>query len=292
MTSKPSSLENLLETYQQQIVKSIQENMESLGPRTKLREACEYALMNGGKRMRPAIVLMVAKALDYGADATQAALCIEYFHTASLVADDLPCMDDDDLRRSKPSVHKKYGEAIAMLVSYALIAGGYACLARNAQVLKEAGLMVSSQSDKICVLALENATYNTGLSGATGGQFMDIFPPDLTMQTLREVIHKKTVSLFEVSFVSGWLFGGGDPAKLSLVKKAASHFGIAFQVADDIDDVEQDIQNERLVNVAARFGLKEAQKIVREEIKFYKQTLEDLNLSLPELVSLPDLFKC
>lgn len=292
MTPKPVSLENLLGSYQQQIVKCIQDNMAALGPRNKLRDACEYALMNGGKRMRPAIVLMVAKALGYGADVSQAALCIEYFHTASLVADDLPCMDDDDIRRNKPSIHKKYGEAVALLVSYALIASGYACLARNAQILKEAGLPVSTQSDRICVLALENATYNTGLLGATGGQFLDIFPPDLTMPSLREVIHKKTVSMFEVSFVTGWLFGGGDQAKLALVKKAASHFGTAFQVADDIDDVEQDIQNERLVNIAGRFGLKEAQKILREEIKQYKQTLIDLNLSLPELVNLVDIFKC
>ena len=121
---------------------------------------------------------------------------------------------------------------------------------------------------------------------------MDIFPPDLTMPTLCEAIHKKTVSLFEVSFVSGWLFGGGDPAKIPLVKKAASHFGTAFQVADDIDDVEQDIQNERLVNVAARFGQKEAQKLVREQIKLYKQTLTDLGITLPDLVNLTDTFKC
>src|SRR5271156_3490863 len=112
MTPKPVSLENLLGPYQQQIVKCIQDNMAALGPRNKLRDACEYALMNGGKRMRPAIVLMMAKALGYGADVSQAALCIEYFHTASLVADDLPCMDDDDIRRNKPSIHKKYGEAV------------------------------------------------------------------------------------------------------------------------------------------------------------------------------------
>lgn len=281
----------LIKPYQTKIIQGIQKNIESLGPKSQLRDACEYALMNGGKRLRPALVFMVAEALGASCDVMPAALSIEYFHTASLVADDLPCMDDDDERRNNPSVHKKYGETIAMLASYALIAAGYGCLAQNAQILNQAGLSYSANSDRLCVLALENATHNTGLMGATGGQFLDIFPPDLTLSTMLEIIHKKTVSLFEISFVSGWLFGGGDPAALAIVKKAASHFGTAFQIADDLDDMEQDAINHCKVNFACCFGQAQAIKTIQQEISQYKHAIANLNLSNTDLIPLIDLIK-
>src|ERR1700722_13483285 len=282
-------VENIIEPYQQRILKGIHQNMKAFGPKNTLYEACEYALLNGGKRLRPAIVCMVAKALGDASDVVQAALSIEYFHTASLVVDDLPCMDDDSERRQKPALHKKYGEAMAMLVGYALIAAGYGCLAENANILKRASLPFSSHSDRICVLALENATHNTGLMGATGGQFLDISPPDLTLPPLKEIICKKTVSLFEVSFVYGWLFGGGNPSALSAVKKVAYHYGMAFQIADDIQDLEQDRANNRVVNVACCFGKDQASKMLHEEANQYKQALEELNLNVPELLNLIDL---
>ncbi len=253
-----TKLEQVLHPYQKKIEDAIAENITSLGPKSKLRDACEYALLNGGKRFRPAIVLMVARALNKQYDATHAALAIEYFHTASLVVDDLPSMDDDDERRNKPSVHKLFGEAAALLVSYALIAAGYGAIAKNTSQI---GL------DHVGILALENSTYNTGLYGATGGQFIDLFPPDLSLDTLRDVIHKKTVSLFEIAFVFGWLFGGGASEQLDLVKKAASHFGTAFQVADDIGDIEQDLANKRFVNVAVTFGKERALQVVQEEVR-------------------------
>ena len=136
-----------------------------------LRDACEYALSNGGKRFRPALVLMIAESLGHQADAMEAALAVEFFHTASLIADDLPCMDDDEERRDHPALHVKYDEATALLVSYGLIAGGYGCLARCAQILKSSNAPFAQEADRICVMALENSTFNTGLLGATGGQF-------------------------------------------------------------------------------------------------------------------------
>lgn len=279
----------LLTSYQQKIIQGIRLQIPRLGSKTVLRDACEYALMNGGKRLRPTVVLMIAEALGHGSDVIPAALAIEYFHTASLVADDLPCMDDDDERRNNPSVHKKYGETIAMLVSYALIAAGYGCLAENAQRLRNQALSFSEEADHLCVLALENATYNTGLMGATGGQFMDVFPSEAKPAVIKEIIHKKTVSLFEISFVSGWLFGGGNLALLSLVKKAASHYGTAFQIADDVADLLQDNQTKSLVNYACCFGEQQALKEINQEIKSYQETLDKLNLSQTCLMQLTDL---
>ena len=118
--------------YQKLIEEKLLESISRLGPKNHVRDACEYALLNGGKRFRPALVLMVAADIGYDVDVIPAALGIEYFHTASLIADDLPCMDNDDERRNKPTTHRVYGESTALLATYALIAAGYACVAENA----------------------------------------------------------------------------------------------------------------------------------------------------------------
>lgn len=273
-----------LKTYQQRVEESLTKNMPLLGQPvskggTQLREACEYALLNGGKRFRPALVYLVADAIAKDFDVSSAALAIEYFHTASLIADDLPCMDDDDERRNKPSVHKVYGEATALLASYALIAAGYGLIATAARTLPQEKAVEGLE-------ALSNAAFNTGVFGATGGQFLDINPPDLTLKTLREIIHKKTVSLFEISFVFGWIFGGGDIMRLAEVKKCASHYGMAFQIADDLGDVEQDAKNGRKINMAGVFGIEEALRMFHEEIKGYCSSLKSLGIATPELLAL------
>jgi geranylgeranyl diphosphate synthase, type II len=272
----------ILHPYQRQIENQIQEAIDSLGPKTKLRDACEYALLNGGKRFRPALVYMVAKALGHHTDVHQAAMAVEFFHTASLIADDLPCMDNDDKRRNKPSLHKAYDEATALLATYALISAGYECLAKSSRLLKNSSHPQAQQSDDICLLALENVSLNTGLLGATGGQYIDIYPPDLSLETLKEVIQKKTVTLFELSFVLGWLFGGGDPKELELVKKAAYHFGMAFQIADDIGDMAQDLTKELQINIACAFGKEKAKEMLQEELSAFKQVMQKLNLANQE----------
>lgn len=279
---------SVLLSYKDKIEQGLRKKIDSFGKKTKLRDACEYVLLNGGKRFRPALVLLIAEAVGKGIDVTEAALSIELFHTASLIADDLPCMDNDDMRRSKPSVHKVYGEAVALLASYALIAAGYECISKNSQILKSQN---DIRADEICMLALENVSQNTGFLGATGGQFLDLYPPDLSRETLYEVIQKKTNSLFEVAFVLGWLFGGGETGKLSLVKRAAQHFGSAFQLADDLGDLEQDAKTGRKANFAAVLGLDEAKRMFRAEIEEYDKTLTNLGLGTSELRGLGHLLK-
>lgn len=278
-----------LKSYQQRVETSLKKSLPGLGlplseGGTELREACEYALLNGGKRFRPALVYLVADALGKNYDVTSAALAIEYFHTASLIADDLPCMDNDDERRNKPSTHKVYGEATALLATYVLIAAGYGLIATAAKALPQ-------DSAHGGLEAISNAAFNTGAFGATGGQFLDINPPDLSLQTLREILHKKTVSLFEISFVFGWIFGGGDLKKLSEVKKCASHYGMAFQIADDIGDVEQDAKNGRKINMAGVFGADEAKRMLSEEIAGYRASLKDLGIVSPELLALASILE-
>ena len=301
------------------IERALQKNIEELGPPGRLRDACAYALLNGGKRLRPLLVLLIGEALGiyrnnlknrefdkesaqifssgasdivqaqgtsedkkFSAETTQSktdsssyfgikrslmpiALSVEYFHTASLIADDLPCMDNDSLRRGSPSLHVAFGESVALLTSYTLIAAGYGAVYEMAQSVPE--------SDHLAVLALETITRCAGLRGATQGQFLDLFPPDPTQETLREVIEKKTVTLFEISFVLGWLFGGGDLKLLDQVRKCAGHFGFAFQIADDIQDLSQDKRS--LVHA---IGLDAARDLFEKEVQNLEDSLQTLGL--------------
>lgn len=286
MLRNPPAFSRILEPYKSTIEEKIAIQLKLFGNKTTLRDACEYALLNGGKRFRPALVLMIAKALGFEADVSLAALGVEFFHTASLVADDLPCMDNDEERRNAPTLHRVYGESVALLTTYALIAAGYECLTKNGQLIKQSSLPFAYQGDQLCVLALENATFNTGILGATGGQFLDIYPPNLSLEAAKEVIHKKTISLFEISFVLGWLFGGGDLSQMPLVKKGAEHFGLAFQIADDLEDQAQDQLNQRFINLANLCGKEAAQRLFYTELQLFEAILLQLGLESEDLRAL------
>jgi geranylgeranyl diphosphate synthase, type II len=275
-------------SYKEQVEVEIAKSIPLLGEKTVLRDACEYALTNGGKRVRPLIVLMVAEALGKGANAYDAALSVEFFHTASLIADDLPCMDNDDLRRGKPSLHKVYGETIALLASYALIVAGFERIHLSATKACDAGFFSPEESDRLCRIALENATRTAGLSGATGGQFLDLYPPALTLESIREIIRKKTGTLFEAAFGAGWIFGGGDLDLMEDVKEMAQHLGMAFQVADDLGDIFQDEENECVINVAHFVGKEKAFAIFEEEMSLFEEGLKNLGINTPLFQKLSD----
>lgn len=279
------SFQELLRPFKKQIESALNEAFHNS---SKLDEACRYSLEKGGKRFRPALVLMVAKALGKPFEVIKAALAVEYFHTASLIADDLPCMDDDDERRGEMSLHVAFGEARALLASYALIAEGYRLLAENGKDLEKSGL---ENGATIALAVIENASYNTGIGGAAGGQDLDLFPPKIDKDTYIETVLKKTVSLFEISFVTGWLFGAGSIDKLDKVKKAAYHYGMAFQMADDFDDYQEDQNEERLMNAVSLFGQKKAYEIFQEELKHYLELLEELSLNSAELIGLAEFLK-
>ena len=275
--------------HRDKIEQEIAKSILSLGEKTKLRDACEYALKSGGKRFRPLLVLLVADALGNNLNALDAALSVEFFHTASLIVDDLPCMDNEEERRSQPTLHKIYGESIALLSSYALICAAFEKIHTNTTKMKESSFRETA--DTAGMLALENATRCAGISGATGGQFYDIFPPNLTLETLRQVIYQKTVTLFEVSFVFGWLFGGGDPFRIEQVKKSAYHFGMAFQIADDLGDLAQDEKNQREINLAKHIGKERAYSVFDEELKLFKISLMELGLDTPSFKKMSDMLE-
>lgn len=275
--------------YRDRIEQEIARSILFFGEKTKLRDACEYALTNGGKRFRPLIVILVAEALGNGLNVYDAALAVEFFHTASLIADDLPCMDNDDERREKPSTHKVYGESIALLGSYALITAGFEKIGANARVMKESLAPFCHFSDHACVLALESATHCSGILGATGGQFLDLFSPNQSLETIKQVIYKKTVTLFEVSFVLGWLFGGGDVSQLDKIKSAAYHFGMAFQIADDLGDLIQDEKKQREISIARLIGKERGLLLFEEEMRHFRRELQELHILIPSFEKMCDI---
>ena len=280
LTKKNSILAPLfLVKHKENFEKILKKSIPLLGEKTKLRDACEYALLNGGKRFRPLIVMLVAEAIGKNLDVHDAALSVEYFHTASLIADDLPCMDNDDFRRSIASTHKKFGETIALLASYGLITAAFEKISSN------------TQNSQAVATALECAARCSGIKGATGGQYLDLFPLGSSMDEIHDVIYKKTVTLFEVSFVFGWVFGGGDFSKLDLVKKTALHFGRAFQIADDLADLAQDSKMKEGMNIALCLGEKKARQAFKEEMEELAKTLVEVNLASPSILKLCELLK-
>lgn len=257
---------------------ALKNDTENWGEKNALQDACKYSLLSGGKRIRPLCTLSIAEAISPGLDALEAALAIEYMHTASLIIDDLPCMDNDDYRRGLPSVHKVFGETTALLASYALINLSYEKIYRATCNLENSQLVSFSKAREAGLLALKEASYASGLHGATGGQFLDLFLKNKDLKTLTEIFHKKTVALFEAAFLFGWLFGGGECDLVDQIKEIAKHFGMAFQIADDLQDQEQDRKRKEGVNVALLVGLEKTHLLYNQEVELLKKKSKTLSI--------------
>jgi geranylgeranyl diphosphate synthase type II len=251
--------------YKDRIEKALHHYIAQMGEKSILRDACEYALTSGGKRLRPTLVLMIAEALGSN-DVMPAALSVEFFHTASLIADDLPCMDNDAMRRGVASLHIAFGEPGALLASYTLMAAGYGGIHENGKLIG---------NDQRAMECLGYAVKCAGIQGATQGQFYDLFPPNMALETIQDIIYKKTVTLFEIAFLFGWIFGGGDLSQVVKLKKCAYHLGMAFQIGDDLDDFVQDAEG---LNIAVALGKEKAISVLENEVESLERTLKELNL--------------
>lgn len=215
----------------------------------RLNAAMRYALLGGGKRLRPLLALAAAEAI--GAPVTDsvrlAAAAVELVHCYSLVHDDLPAMDDDDYRRGRPSTHKAYGEAVGILVGDALLTLAFEWLAKagalaESETNRPSGPLGSTapshpKADLLrAVFALARAA---GPSGMVRGQARDVGEPAPADMNALEVLHsEKTGALFVGAVQVGALAAGVGPAELAALTKFASAYGVAFQHADDADDGE------------------------------------------------------
>ena len=194
-----------------------------------LRASMEYSLMAGGKRLRP--ILLMAAADAVGADGTKflsVACALEMIHTYSLIHDDLPAMDDDALRRGKATNHVVYGDGIAILAGDALLTLAFTVILRQKDVSAETLLRVVDEISRAA-----------GAEGMVGGQALDLEAENrqITMEELRSVHRGKTGALFCAALRSGAILAGATEEQLAALTSYADHFGLAFQITDDILDV-------------------------------------------------------
>jgi len=198
-----------------------------------IHEAMRYAVMNGGKRLRPILVLEGAHLAGGTPENVQALACaVEMIHCYSLVHDDLPAMDDDDLRRGKPTCHIVFGEANAILTGDALLTGAFEVTA---------GMADSPTLEPTPLLrVIREIAAAVGSRGMIGGQVIDLEYEDheIDYPTLQRLHSLKTGELFRASLRSGAILSGIDEAGLAALDDYAHHFGLAFQITDDILDVE------------------------------------------------------
>ena len=194
--------------------------------------AMRYGVLDGGKRVRPLLVLAAAQAVhgNQGA-ALRAACAVELIHAYSLIHDDMPCMDNDVLRRGKPTVHVQYGQAQAMLAGDAMQALAFEVLT------PEHGVPPALQA-RLCALLARAA----GHAGMAGGQAIDLVSigQPLDERTLRDMHHRKTGALLQASVLMGAACGTTTPAAWQALSEYGDAIGLAFQVVDDILDVTQE----------------------------------------------------
>ncbi|MBF4175499.1 polyprenyl synthetase family protein [Lactobacillus paracasei subsp. tolerans] len=191
-----------------------------------LRAAMVYSVEAGGKRLRPLLLLSVVAMYDgVIADALPAAAALEYVHTYSLIHDDLPAMDDDDLRRGKPTNHKQFGEALAILAGDALLTDAFAILSRQ---YPEKGVA--------CVQILAEAA---GSNGMVGGQVLDMDGENeqYHLETLKCMHEAKTGALIQAAIAMGGLFVTIPETDQTALADFSAAFGLGFQIKDDINDV-------------------------------------------------------
>jgi geranylgeranyl diphosphate synthase type II len=204
------------------------------GPEARVVEAMRYSLFAGGKRLRPILCLAAAEAVGGEVQTVMPVACaLEMIHTYSLIHDDLPAMDDDDLRRGKPTNHKVFGEAIAILAGDGLLTEAFVVLSEYNSSLPERAVQL------IGVIA-KAASYR----GMVGGQVVDMLsqnkPADL--ETVQQMHSRKTAALIRAAAESGALAGRGTEDQVADMARYGMDIGLAFQIADDILDIEGDTE--------------------------------------------------
>lgn len=237
----------------------------------KLHEAMRYSIFAGGKRIRPILCMAASEACGGGRrEVTPVACALEMIHTFSLIHDDLPAMDNDNLRRGVPTNHKVFGEAVAILAGDALLAQAFLILGKLKDSLRDPRRVLE------IIYHISNAT---GSLGMVGGQVLDMEAQGNTidLSALRKLHQMKTGRLIAASVVSGALMAGASEQQLAAIECYGEAAGLAFQIADDILDIEggnnlgkdigSDAANRKATypSVMGMEGAKKAAHVTKEE---------------------------
>jgi geranylgeranyl diphosphate synthase type II len=236
-----------------------------------IHEAMRYSTLAGGKRLRGAFVIAVADILGTdGERVLPAAAALEMIHTYSLIHDDLPAMDDDDYRRGKPTCHKVYGEAVAILAGDALLTLAFGTLSQLSQKGFEPGVVLR---------VIQEVGKAAGSQGLIGGQAVDLDSEGVKVskETLEYIHNHKTGALFSASVRCGALLSGAGDEELQALSEYAKGFGLAFQITDDLLDLtgDQELLGKKpgsdLAKNKATFpgilGIGEAIKLAEDQVK-------------------------
>lgn len=221
------------------------------GELSAVPEMLRYSLESGGKRVRPLLCLLFCEAAGEAAEkALPFAAAVEFVHTYSLIHDDLPCMDNDDYRRGKPSSHKKFGEANALLAGDALLTHAFYLIAQGARegrVSAEAAVGAAAELARLC-----------GAAGMIGGQYIDLAYEnrEATADVLFQQDALKTAALIEAACVMGLLAAGADDAMIRAAREFALGLGMAFQITDDLlETAEEGVSSDEANGKATYVGL-------------------------------------
>jgi geranylgeranyl diphosphate synthase type II len=258
---------------------------------TPLIQAMRYSLEAGGKRLRPILCLAASEAVGgCDADVMPAACALELIHTYSLIHDDLPAMDDDDLRRGKPTCHKAFDEATAILAGDGLLTAAFEVLASAARTQGRDPLKWLEISYLIARAA--------GHTGMVQGQMMDLSVEGkaITIEELETLQQLKTGALIEASVKAGAILGEGTPEQVAALAAYGQHIGLAFQLADDILNIEgtPDIigkpvgsdQAHRKITGPSLIGLEQAKARATELIDSALEELKDFDMRGQPLAAL------
>ena len=258
----------------------------------RLHAAMRYAATDGGKRMRPLLVYATGTAFGAPLDALDApAVAVELIHAYSLVHDDLPAMDDDDYRRGRPTSHKVFGEAIAILAGDALLTLAFGLIAAGAG--RTADPMLTAR-------VVGEVAEAAGTRGMVGGQVVDIESEGLQVspETLDYIHLHKTAALIRVALRAGALLGGGRPDAVEAISEAGRSLGLAFQIVDDILDVEGSLaelgksagsdERKKKATYPACHGLEASRDRARMLIDETKRRLAPLGPAAAPLLALAD----
>ncbi|MGM0970029.1 MAG: polyprenyl synthetase family protein [Bacillota bacterium] len=282
LTTRKQAIEDYLFTYVQEL--TIPEDLKS---------SMLYSLKAGGKRLRPVLVLALLNA--YGKneeDGIPVGCAVEMIHTYSLIHDDLPCMDDDDLRRGKPTNHKVYGEATAVLAGDALLTESFRLITSQ--------LSSSVSADKKLRI-VDELVKSAGALGMVGGQFddMEAEQKQVSLAELESIHARKTGKLLTFSVAAGAMLAGASDDDIEKLRKFSYHIGIAFQIRDDILDLEgseekigkrvgSDTANEKST-YPSLLTLSGAKEKLHEHITHAKEIVSNLQLEQQLLHDLCDL---
>jgi geranylgeranyl diphosphate synthase, type II len=277
-------LDAFSQQYKQLLESELQTQVELLEAPQVIKDAMHYSLKAGGKRIRPLLTFATIDAFSLNPKTgLLAAAAIEMIHTYSLIHDDLPSMDDDDLRRGKPTNHKVFGEAIAILAGDALLTYSFEVISKIPEV-----------SNDIKIKLIQEMAKAAGTEGMVGGQVADMEGEgkNLTLEELQYIHIHKTGKLLKFSVVAGALISGANQVQMKLLAEFAHHLGLAFQIQDDILDLEGDQAiigkpvGSDTVNQKSTYPqlltTQGAKKALDDQIQFAKDSLlkTDLNTAL------------